>query len=92
LFYLKNNGIMNFLWYIIIGIVAGYLAGTIMRGGGFGLVINLILGVVGGVLGGWVFGLFGITATGIIGSLITSVIGAILVLWLATLFYRPKSK
>ena len=92
MFYLKNNGIMNFLWYIIIGFVAGFLAGTIMRCGGFVLVINLILGVVGGVLGGWVFGLFGITATGIIGSLITSVIGAILVLWLATLFYRPKSK
>ena len=83
---------MNFLWYIIINIVTGYFAGIIMRGGGFWLVINIFLGVVGGVLGGWVFGLFGITATGIIGSLITSVIGAILVLWLATLFYRPKSK
>ena len=42
---------MGFIWYIIIGIVAGFLAGKIMRGGGFGLVINLLLGILGGVLG-----------------------------------------
>ena len=63
---------MGFLWYIIIGIAAGFLAGKIMRGGGFGVIINLILGIVGGVLGGWVFGLLGIAASGIIGSLIAS--------------------
>ena len=51
---------MGFLWYIIIGIAAGFLAGKIMRGGGFGVIINLILGIAGGVLGGWVFGLLGI--------------------------------
>lgn len=65
---------MGFLWYIIIGIAAGFLAGKIMRGGGFGVIINLILGIVGGVLGGWVFGLFGIAASGIIGSLITATV------------------
>ena len=78
---------MGFLWYIIIGIAAGFLAGKIMRGGGFGVIINLILGIVGGVLGGWVFGLFGIAA-GIIGSLITATVGAILVLWIASLFNK----
>ena len=41
---------MGFIWYIIIGIVAGFLAGKIMRGGGFGLIINLLLGILGGVL------------------------------------------
>ena len=50
-----------------------------MRGGGFGLVINLLLGILGGVLGGWVFALFGLAASGLIGSLITSTVGAILV-------------
>ena len=49
---------MGFIWYIIIGIIAGFLAGKIMRGGGFGLIINLLLGILGGVLGGWVFALF----------------------------------
>ena len=59
---------MNFIWYILIGILAGYFAGKIMRGGGFGLLVNLLLGIIGGVLGGWVFALLGLAATGIIGS------------------------
>ena len=49
---------MYFIWYIIIGIIAGFVAGKLMRGGGFGLFINLLVGIVGGVLGGWVFSLF----------------------------------
>ena len=81
---------MNFIWFIIIGIIAGFLAGKIMRGGGFGLIINLLLGILGGVLGGWVFALFGLSATGIVGSLITSTVGAILVLGIASLFSSPK--
>ena len=81
---------MSFIWYIIIGIVAGFLAGKIMRGGGFGLVINLLLGILGGVLGVWVFALFGLAASGLIGSLITSTVGAILVLWIASLFSKSK--
>ena len=80
---------MNFIWYILIGIVSGYVAGKIIRGGGFGLLVNLVLGIIGGVLGGWVFSLFGLAATGIIGSLITSVVGAVLFLWIASLFSRP---
>lgn len=82
---------MSFIWYIIIGMVSGFIAGKIMRGGGFGLLINLIVGIVGGLLGGWVFGLLGIAAGGILGSLVTSVIGAVLLLWILSLFGRhPK--
>ena len=82
---------MGFLWYIIIGIAAGFLAGKIMRGGGFGVIINLILGIVGSVLGGWVCGLLGIAASGIIGSLITATVGAILMLWIASLFNKRNA-
>lgn len=82
---------MSFLWFILIGIVAGYLAGKIMRGGGFGLIINLVLGIIGGVLGGWVFGLLGIAASGILGSLVTATVGAILLLCIASLFNKPRS-
>ena len=81
---------MYFIWYIIIGIVDGLIAGKIMRGGGFGLLINLLVGIVGGVLGGWVFGLLGITTTGLLGSLFTSVIGAVLLLWIISFFRHPK--
>lgn len=80
---------MNFIWYILIGILAGYFAGKIMRGGGFGLLVNLLLGIIGAVLGGWVFALLGLAATGIIGSLITSVVGAILFLWIASFSVVP---
>ena len=77
---------MNFIWYILIGILAGYFAGKIMRGGGFGLLVNLLLGIIGG----GVFALLGLAATGIIGSLITSVVGAILFLWIASFFSRSR--
>lgn len=66
---------MSFLWYILIGMVAGFVAVRLMHGGGFGIIVNLVVGIIGGVLGGWLFGLLGITAGGIIGSLITSVVG-----------------
>ena len=57
---------MYFIWYIVIGILAGFIAGKIMRGGGFGVIINLIVGIIGGLLGGWVFGLLGIATTGMV--------------------------
>ena len=85
-----NYRIMGFLWYIIIGIVAGFAAGKIMRGGGFGLVVNLVLGIIGGVLGGWLFSILGIGVNdnSIIGSLITSTAGAIVLLWAVSLFKK----
>lgn len=81
---------MYFLWYIIIGIVSGFIAGKLMRGGGFGLLVNLLVGIVGGVLGGWVFGLLGIATTGLLGSLVTSVVGAVVLLWIVSLFNNKK--
>ena len=82
---------MDFIWFILIGALAGFIAGKIMRGGGFGLIINLVLGIVGGLLGGWVFSLFGFAASGIIGRLITSVVGAVIILWIAS-FFSAKRK
>ena len=82
---------MGFIWYIIIGIIAGFAAGKIMRGGGFGLFINLLVGIVGGVLGGWVFDLLGIVTAGIIGNLVTSIVGAVLLLWIVSLFNKPHA-
>ncbi|MBD5310049.1 MAG: GlsB/YeaQ/YmgE family stress response membrane protein [Muribaculaceae bacterium] len=73
---------MSFIWYILIGLVSGAVAGKLMRGGGFGWLVNLIVGIIGGVLGGWLFGILGIHTSSIIGSLITSVVGAIFLLWI----------
>jgi uncharacterized membrane protein YeaQ/YmgE (transglycosylase-associated protein family) len=80
---------MNFLLFIVIGCVAGFIAGKLMRGGGFGLIVNLILGVIGGIFGGWVLGLLGIDlGMGLVGQLLTSVIGAALILFIASLFKK----
>src|SRR5262245_26066559 len=68
---------MQFLWFILIGIVAGWLAGQVMKGGGYGLVGDLIVGVIGALLGGFLFGLLGISAGGLLGSLVTATLGAI---------------
>ena len=79
---------MNFLIFIIIGAIAGWLAGLIMKGGGFGFLINALLGIVGGVVGGWLFGVLGIGMGGSFGPFITSVVGAIVVLFIAGLFKK----
>jgi uncharacterized membrane protein YeaQ/YmgE (transglycosylase-associated protein family) len=71
---------MEFLWFILIGIAAGFLAGLIMKGGGYGIVVDLILGVVGALLGGWLFGLAGVAAGGLIGQLVVATIGAIVLI------------
>jgi len=68
--------------YLAIGAVAGWLAGNLMKGGGFGLLGNIVVGIVGAVLGGFVFGLLGISATGLIGSIVTATAGAALLLFI----------
>jgi uncharacterized membrane protein YeaQ/YmgE (transglycosylase-associated protein family) len=69
---------MNVIWFIIIGIVAGWLAGTLMKGSGFGLLGDMVLGVIGAVVGGFVLGILGFAATGLLGKLISATVGAIL--------------
>lgn len=70
------------LWVIVIGILAGWIAGKIMRGSGFGLLGDLIVGVIGSLLGSFIFGLLGLGAYGLIGRLVVAVIGAVILLWL----------
>ena len=65
--------------------VAGFLAGQVMKGGGFGLVGNLVVGVVGALVGGVLFRVLGLSASNTIGSLITATVGAIVFLWLLRL-------
>lgn len=79
---------MAFIWYILIGLAAGFIAGKLVKGGGFGLWVNLLVGIIGGVLGGWLFGILGIHSSSIIGSLLTSVVGAVVLLWLADFISR----
>lgn len=80
---------MSWLWWIIIGALAGWLAGKIMRGTGFGFWMNILVGIGGAIIGGWVFDLLNISAgSGIFPSLITALVGAILLLWIISLFKK----
>ena len=80
---------MSWIGFIIIGGVAGWLAGNLMRGGGFGLMVNIIVGIIGAVIGGWGFSLLGIsTGNGLIGNFITALVGAVLLLWIISLFKK----
>jgi uncharacterized membrane protein YeaQ/YmgE (transglycosylase-associated protein family) len=83
---------MEFLWFILIGLAAGWLAGQLMKGGGFGIVGDIVVGVIGALLGGFLFSTFGVSAGGgLIGSLIVATIGACVLLFLLRLIKRPAA-
>lgn len=65
------------IWWLIVGGIAGLLAGLVMKGGGYGVAVDIILGILGAFVGGWVFHLLGIgTGGGIVGSIVVAFIGA----------------
>jgi uncharacterized membrane protein YeaQ/YmgE (transglycosylase-associated protein family) len=80
--------ITGLIIFLLIGAVAGWLAGVIMKGGGYGLVGDIIVGVIGSLIGGWLFGLLGIAAGGLIGSIIAAVVGAIILIAILRLIKR----
>ncbi len=78
----------NLLIFLCIGILAGWLAGKIMKGSGYGLLGDMVVGVVGAFLGGWLFGLLGIVTWGLPGLLVTALVGALVLLFLIRLLKR----
>ena len=80
--------IQGLIIFLAIGAAAGWLAGTLMKGGGFGLLGNIVVGIVGAVIGGFVFGLLGISASGFIGSVVTATAGAVLLLFVVDLIKK----
>lgn len=83
---MASHGII--IW-LIIGAVAGWLAGQFVKGGGFGLVVDIIVGIVGAFIGGWLAGVLGISlGGGIIASIITATVGAVILLFVVRLLKR----
>ena len=78
----------GFIWWIIVGLVAGWAAGQIMKGGGYGIVADLLLGIVGGIVGGWVVGLLGLGGGGLIWSIVVAILGAVILIWITRLIKR----
>jgi uncharacterized membrane protein YeaQ/YmgE (transglycosylase-associated protein family) len=80
---------MEFLWFIVVGLAAGWLAGQFMSGGGYGVVGDIVLGVLGALVGGFLFRQLGLSAGGgLIGALIVATIGAVVLIFAVRMFKR----
>jgi uncharacterized membrane protein YeaQ/YmgE (transglycosylase-associated protein family) len=73
---------LELVYFLLIGLAAGWLAGKLMKGHSFGLLGNLVVGIVGAVLGGFLFHLVGIMAFGLLGNLISATVGAVVLLFI----------
>jgi uncharacterized membrane protein YeaQ/YmgE (transglycosylase-associated protein family) len=78
----------SLIWWVVVGLIAGWAAGKIMTGGGYGTLMDIVLGIVGAVIGGWLLGALGIHAGGLIGTIIVAIIGAIFLIWLSRLLKK----
>jgi len=79
--------------WLIVGLVAGFLASRVMRGGGYGIIGDIVVGVIGAFIGGWISGLVGIGGSyGLIGSIVIAFLGACLLLALLHVFARGRSR
>jgi uncharacterized membrane protein YeaQ/YmgE (transglycosylase-associated protein family) len=82
----------SLLAWIVIGLLAGWIAGMLSRGSGFGCLGNIALGLIGSVLGGWVFSKLGILGGGLVYSLAAATVGAVLLSSVARLFSGPGGR
>lgn len=76
---------MDIILSLVVGLISGWLAGIIMKGSGYGVIGDIILGALGGVIGGWIFGLLGIGFYGTLGAIIVSVVGAVVLVYIVRL-------
>ncbi|MDG2383044.1 MAG: GlsB/YeaQ/YmgE family stress response membrane protein [Pirellulaceae bacterium] len=79
---------MEIIWFLIIGGLAGCFAGMLTGNGGFGIIADIILGIIGAVVGGYLLGSIGIFESGVLGQLITATVGAVVILLIFRLFSR----
>lgn len=86
--YPNGGGTMGFFAFLIIGLLAGWIAGMIMRGRGFGLLGNLVVGVVGSFFGAFIFVVLGLIAYTFFASLVMAVVGAVVFLFIINLIRR----
>ncbi|HEY6390197.1 MAG TPA: GlsB/YeaQ/YmgE family stress response membrane protein [Bryobacteraceae bacterium] len=79
---------MTLLWMLLIGLIAGWLAGIIMKGSGYGVIGDIIIGILGALIGGHVLFWLGVPTHGLLGSLLTALLGAILLIFVVRLIKR----
>jgi uncharacterized membrane protein YeaQ/YmgE (transglycosylase-associated protein family) len=80
---------MNIVWFVLVGLIAGWLAGQLMKGGGFGVIGDIVVGIIGALIGGLLFSSLGISAGGgLLGAIIVATIGAVVLIALLRLIRR----
>lgn len=80
---------MSFVTWIVVGLIAGWLAGQVMKGGGYGVFMDIILGILGGFVGGWIFGMLGIwKGGGMLGSIIVAFVGAVILVLISRMLKK----
>ena len=80
----------GFAQLIVVGLIAGWLAGKVWKGGGYGVLIDITLGILGGVVGGWIFGAFGWQGGGLIASLMVAFVGAVILVGFTRLIKKRQ--
>jgi uncharacterized membrane protein YeaQ/YmgE (transglycosylase-associated protein family) len=76
------------IWWIVVGLIAGWLTGQVMKCGGYGVLADIVLGILGGIFGGWLFGKMGIGAGSTIGSIVVAFVGAVILVGITRLLKR----
>ena len=76
------------IWWIVVGLLAGWAAGKIMKGGGYGVITDILLGIVGGIVGGRLVSLLGFGTGGFIWSILVAILGAVILIWITRLIKR----
>jgi uncharacterized membrane protein YeaQ/YmgE (transglycosylase-associated protein family) len=79
---------MSLLYFLFVGLVAGWLAGKIMKGSGYGVLGDIVVGILGAMIGGHVLGWFGIFTGGLIGSIFSALVGAIILIFIVRLIKK----
>ena len=83
---------MHFLWWIIVGLIAGWATGKIMKGSGYGVMFDIIIGIIGAVVGGWIMRALGFASEGgTIYTILVAIVGAVILTWLFRLITGNRS-
>jgi len=85
---LADISLTSIVWWLFVGLIAGFLATVVMRGGGYGLIGDIVLGILGAVIGGFLAGLVGLGSAGLIGTIIIAFIGACILIALLRMVSR----
>lgn len=74
---------LHILWWILVGLIAGWATGKIMKGSGFGALGDIVIGIIGAVIGGWIMGLLGFSGQGgTIYTILVAILGAVILVWI----------